>query len=67
MELRNPTGVYIGTPALDGNTFYQLTGATGIGAASYGTMSFDASNVVPTSPENRPVNASETIILRAFN
>ena len=41
-------------------------GAEGIGGSGWNTVDFDASKVVPTAPENRPVNQAVRYLVRAL-
>ena len=70
--IRNITGEYRireGATASAGGAFQQespYSTADGDGTPSPAGMSFDASRVVPTAPENRPVNVAVVYIMRVL-
>lgn len=72
--IRNITGtmgdVHFGTSPWNNNAFRaSISGNNGQGTGSwnnnYGDLVFDASLVVPTGPENRPINVAVRFLIRA--
>ncbi|MCG9025477.1 phage tail protein [Laribacter hongkongensis] len=76
--IRNITGEFQDGAGTGANAFYGVTGAFGVSTVDSGSgrtagsstplykMSFDASRVVPTAPENRPLNVTSVWVCRLF-